>query len=100
MRISNSRYPVLPYMLPGKEQTHITESYVCSPPALIIVDERGAIWTLGNKMQVGPRGEYAFDILCNGVDMGEVGSRIERRNGKIRVFTLTGWKRWTGRVFF
>ena len=81
-------------MLRPKEQTYITEAYVSSPPALIVVDEEGAVWTLGNKLQMGPRGEYAFDILRDGVDTGEVASRIERREGKIRIFTLNGWKRW------
>jgi hypothetical protein len=100
MRIHNSQYPVLPYMLPPKEQVHITESYVASPPALIVIDEWGAVWTLGNRMQRGPRGEFAFDILRNGVDTGEVGSRIERREGKVRIFTLNGWKKWNGRWFF
>lgn len=99
MRISNSRYPVQNYMLPPKEQTHITEAYVCSPPALIVIDECGAVWTLGNRLQMGPRGEYAFDILRNGIDTREVGSRIERRGGKVRIFTLNGWKKWTGRSF-
>ena len=93
-------YPVLGYMRRPKEQTHITESYVSSPPALIIVDECGDVWTLGNKMQAGPHGEFAFDILRNGSDTGEVASRIERREGKIRIFTRAGWKRWTGRSFF
>ena len=100
MRVLNSRYPVQSYMLPPKEQKHITENYVASPPALIVVDESGAVWTLGNRIQPGPYGEYAFDILRNGIDTGEVGSRIERREGKIRVFTLTGWKKWNGRSFF
>jgi hypothetical protein len=94
MRVVDSKYPILPYMLRPKEQTYITEAYVSSPPALIVVDEEGAVWTLGNKLQMGPRGEYAFDILRDGVDTGEVASRIERREGKIRIFTLNGWKRW------
>lgn len=89
----------LPYMLPPKEQTHITESYVSTPPALIIMDEQGSVWTLGMEFHPGPHGEYAFDILRNGVKMGEVGSRIERRGGKIRIFTATGWKRWSGTSF-
>lgn len=97
MRVFDSKYPVLPYMLPPKEQTHITEAYVSSPPALIVIDEEGAVWTLGNRMQMGPKGEYAFDILRNGVDTGEVASRIERREGKVRIFTLNGWKRWSAR---
>jgi hypothetical protein len=31
------------------EQHFITDNYVSSPPALIIVDDTGAVWTLGFK---------------------------------------------------
>ena len=86
---------ILPYMIREGEQHYVTESYVSVPPALIITDERGAIWTLGNttapKWQA-PDGEFAFDVLRNGVDTGEVASRIERRNGRVRIFTRDGWK--------
>ena len=87
-------------MLPAAQQTHITENYVSSPPALVIVDETGAVWTLGMQMLPGPRGEYGFPILRNGQPVGEVGSRIERRGGKIRIFTVNGWRRWNGNSFF
>lgn len=89
----------LSYMLPQREQTHITENYVSSPPALIIVDEANNVFTLGFQQMAGPRGEYGFPVLLNGQPTGEVASRIERRNGKIRIFTETGFKRWTGRSF-
>lgn len=89
----------LAYMLPPAQQTHITEEYVSSPPALVIVDETGAVWTLGFEQITGPRGEYAFPVCRNGVPVGEYASRIERRGGKIRIFTTNGFKRWTGRSF-
>ena len=91
--------PQFAYMLPQLEQTHITENYVSSPPALVVVDETNTVWTLGMQMHSGPRGEYAFPVLRNGQPTGEIASRIERRNGKIRIFTLTGWKRWSGNSF-
>jgi hypothetical protein len=90
---------VLGYMLKPKEQTHITEAYVSSPPAALIVDERGDVFTLGFQYGAGPGGEFAFNVLRNGVDCGEFASRIERRNGKIRIFSAQGWKTWTGRSF-
>lgn len=90
---------ILPYMLPQKEQTHITDSYVSSPPALIIVDEAGRVWTLGEEFHPGPKGEFAFPVLMNGHPTGEIASRIERRSGKIRIFTVMGWKRFNGRTF-
>ncbi len=89
-------------MLPPAQQTHITEAYVSSPPALLIVDESGAVWTLGMQMERynAPRGEYSFEVLRNAIQTGEWASRIERRNGKIRIFTTVGWKQWTGKSFF
>jgi hypothetical protein len=93
-----------PYMRLEGPQTHITESYVSSPPALIIIDEAANVWTLGMEFgnQIGgqdPRGEYCFEVLCNGNRTGEFASRIERRGGRIRIFTRNGWKRWTGKTF-
>lgn len=91
-----------PFMRRQGEQNHVTESYVSVPPALTIIDELGAIWTIG--FQTAPRaktpdGEYAYDVLRNGAWTGEFASRIERRAGRIRIFTADGWKRWTGASF-
>jgi len=33
------------------------------------------------------------------VETGEIASRIERRAGRVRIFTEAGWKRWTGTTF-
>lgn len=92
----------LHYMLKPAEQTHVTEHYVSSPPALWVIDERGDVWTLGMTMQRHdtPRGEFAFPVLRNALPVGEYASRIERRGGKIRIFCRDGWKRWTGVSFF
>lgn len=95
-------YPFMRFQK-GQEQQHITESYVSVPPALTITDEAGAIWTLGFNTQpkgLSPDGEYAFDVLRNGVYVGEVASRIERRGGRTRIFGRDGWKVWTGQGFF
>jgi len=83
---------ILPYMVRSGEQQHITESYVSVPPALVITDETGAIWTLGFRSGEAPSGEFAFNVLRNGRETGEVASRIERLNNRIRVFTRQGWK--------
>lgn len=94
--------PSLAYMLPQREQTHVTENYVSSPPALLVVDETNTVWTLGMTMHrhtFNPRGEYSFPVLRNGQPTGEIASRIERRGGKIRIFTRDGWKHWTGKSF-
>lgn len=83
---------ILPYMVREGEQRHITENDVSVPPALTITDEAGTIWTLGFRCGAAPRGEFAFNVLCNGQETGETASRIERRRGRIRIFTATGWK--------
>lgn len=91
-----------PFMELQSEQVHITENYVSVPPALTITDAAGAVWTLGFGAAPewqSPRGEFAFAVLRDGLDAGEVASRIERRNGKVRVFTRRGWKIWNGSAF-
>ena len=94
-----------PFMKLQGEQRHITESYVSVPPALTITDERGDVWTIGFKtanLLQSPAGEFAFDVLRNGIDTHEIASRIEKRNGKLRIFTAKGWKTWNpvGKYFF
>lgn len=81
-------------------QFYITEEYVSSPPAVRIVDETGACWTLGFKLGEPPRGEFAFNVMRDGVDTGVYASRIERRSGRIRALTRDGWKVWNGKSFF
>ena len=90
---------LLPFMRRQGEQTHITENYVSSPPALTITDETGAVWVLGFRRGEAPKGEFAFNVLRDGQDTGEMASRIERRNGRIRIFTAAGWKRYNGFTF-
>src|SRR5262245_45418313 len=93
---------LLSHMLPREEQVYVTESYVSVPPALIITDERNDVWTLG--YQTAPRGrspdgEYAFNVLRNGMETGEIASRIEMRRNRIRIFTEIGWKRFHNETF-
>lgn len=91
-----------PWMVQQGEQAHVTESSVSVPPALHITDERGDRWTLGfvtARKEQAPDGEFAFEVLRNGLGMGEIASRIERRNGKTRIFTRHGWKVFNGREF-
>jgi len=87
---------ISPYMVRSGEQHHITEEYVSVPPALTITDETGAMWTLGFQTPSHPdeipRGEFGFNVLRNGLETGEVASRIERCKNKIRIFTRSGWK--------
>ena len=91
-----------PFAKPRAEQVYETEAYVAVPPALIITDERNDVWTLG--FMTAPRGktpdgEFAFDVLKNGKWCGEFASRIERRGGRVRIFTSEGWRHWNGNSF-
>jgi hypothetical protein len=100
--LPDEQYP-LPFMVAQGPQQHVTESYVSVPPALTITDNRGDVWTFGflrAEPEQSPQGEFAFDVLCNGKPTGEIASRIERRGGKVRVFTRHGWRVWNGSFFF
>lgn len=88
----------LDYMRPKGPQTHITENYVSTPPALTVTDETGAIWSLGFNTELS-RGEYAYDVLRNGFKVGEKANRIERRGSRISIFGPEGRKVWNGRTF-
>ena len=91
---------LLPFAIPKEEQVHVSESYVSVPPALIITDERNDVWTLGfmtAPRSKTPEGEFAFDVLRNGKWCGEVASRIEKRSGRVRIFTADGWKNWNAK---
>lgn len=96
---------ILPFMVRQGEQSHVTENYISVPPALHLTDGVGAVWTLGFKMapkELSPGGEFAFPVLRDGVYIGEIASRLELKNGRVRVFTKDGWKQWSrnGREFF
>jgi hypothetical protein len=93
---------LFPFMLPRGEQAYMTEHYVAVPPALTITDERNQVWTIGFQMAPSgksPDGEFAFNVLRNGMETGTIASRIERRNGRIRAFTREGWRHWNGNSF-
>ncbi len=102
LSLPDEEYP-LPFMVRQGEQVHVTENYVSCPPALTITDSVGAVWTLGfltAPKDQSPDGEFAFEVLRDGVGTHEIASRIEQRNSKIRIFTRHGWKKWTGSSFF
>ena len=82
-------------MVRSGDQHFITEAYVSVPPALTIIDDTGAVWTLGfrsARTDAAPRGEFAFNVVCNGRDTGVMASRIERHRQRIRAFTRQGWQ--------
>lgn len=96
LSLPGEEYP-LPYMVPRAEQAHETESYCSVPPCLTITTPGGDVWTLGWKAaprELCPWGEFAFEVLRNGRTTHEYASRIERRNGKLRILTSRGWLVW------
>ena len=89
-------------MLTKEVHLFTTEPYVSSPPANHIIDPYGNIWMLGinyGDERNQPRGHYHYNVLKSGVETGEYASHIERRFGKIRIFTRQGWKVWNGNQF-
>jgi hypothetical protein len=91
------------YMLPKKEQFYETEPYVAVPPALYITDAANNVWTLGYSycaLSNGPKGEYAFNVLRNRIDMGVFTSRIECNGKRVRILQRGGtWLYWNGKSF-
>jgi hypothetical protein len=62
-----------------------TESYVCIPPALIITDSDGAVWTAGFRFVNGE-----FNVLRNDIDTGEFAYLVEYLHGVVRFYGKSG----------
>ena len=60
-----------PFMKPMGPHMPVTDAYVCIPPALVINDSCGALWTLGfDRGSSWRTGEFEFDVIRNGVKTG------------------------------
>jgi len=89
-----------PFMKPQGPHMPITEAYVCIPPALVIRDDEGSLWTLGfDQGSTWRTGEYEYDVVRNGVKTGEHACRIEFRKRKVYIYGEAGWRCWNGRTF-
>jgi len=88
-----------PFMKPQGPHMPVSEAYVCIPPALVITDGEGALWTLGFDQGGWRTGEFEFDVVRNGRKTGEHACRIEYRGGRVRIFGEAGWRTWNGRTF-
>lgn len=74
-----------------------TETYVEVPPALIITDERGDVWSLG--LQYVFHGQrLLYNVICNDLDMGEMAEKIVF-DGRVKIYGAERWKIWNGRAF-
>jgi hypothetical protein len=74
------------------ERENKSENYVTVPPAFLITDSDGAMWTFGAGQYETHNGEFEFPVMRNDVDMKEVAKRIEYVRGRVRIFGHYGWK--------
>ena len=88
-----------PHMKPQGPHMPLSDHYTTIPPALVIRDEEGALWTLGFDMGGFRTGEFEYDVVRNGKKTGEFACRIELRRGKVRIFGQDRWRTWSGKSF-
>jgi len=99
--IGASRYSFKKFPFMQKPGIHmpVSEPYVSIPPALVIRDSKGDLWTLGFDRGGWRTGEFEFDVVRNGKKTGEYACRIEYRGGKVRIYGADRWRVWTGTRF-
>lgn len=68
------------------------------PPAFMITDETGGMWSLGNEYELH-NSQLEFNVIRNDVDTGEMASKIVYRGGVVTLFGRAGMRRWSGRSF-
>lgn len=86
-------------MKPRGPHAPISVSSTSIPPALVIQDSEGALWTLGFDQGGYATGEMEYDVVRNGKKTGEMACRIEITKGKIRIYGRDRWRAWTGKRF-
>lgn len=67
---------------------NVSGSSLCIPPALIITDSDGAMWTFG--FEYNTHGE--INVLRNDVNTGEFAQRIEYQRGVVKIYGKAGWR--------
>lgn len=91
------------FMSPDENFVPETEAYVVIPPALVIRDREGAMWTLGFDQGGFRTGEYEYDVVRNMRKTGAHACRIEYRRGQVRIFGSHDgsrcWRTWSGSSF-
>jgi hypothetical protein len=80
------------------ERENRSEAYVEVPPALLITDERGGMWTLGTEY-LSYDGQFEWNVLRDDVDTGEMASKIVCRGGRVMIYGRDGRRIWNGRAF-
>ena len=78
------------------ERENRSERDVEIPPAFLITDEAGGMWTLGTEYELRD-GVFEFNVLRNDADTGEMAARVVYRGGVVTIYGRDGRRRWTGR---
>ena len=73
-----------------------TENYVEVPPALLITDADGAVWSLGTDHKIID-GRYHFNVIRNDKNMGVYAEKIVYEKRRVNIYTAEGRFVWTGR---
>jgi hypothetical protein len=82
------------------ERENRSERDVEIPPAFLITDADGGMWTFGGGDYTIHDGQYEFHVLRNDIDTGEIAKKIVYRQGVVTIYGYGyGRKRWTGRTF-
>lgn len=68
------------------------------PPAFMITDSAGGMWSLGTSYVIR-NGVYEFNVIRNDVDLDEYASKIVYRRRVVWIFGQEGWRQWNGRAF-
>lgn len=81
------------------ERENCSERDVEIPPAFLITDEAGGMWTFGNEYVEPVGGVFEFSVKRNDIDTGETAYKIAYRRGIVTIYSRNGRKRWSGRSF-
>lgn len=76
-----------------------SEPYVEIPPARVITDTSGAMWSFGQSYVKLDNGYYEFNVIRNDRDLDEYAQKIVYQKGRVRIFGKDGWRVWNGRTF-
>lgn len=80
------------------ERENRSERDVEIPPAFLITDADGGMWSFGTEYAIRD-GHFEFNVLRNDVDVGQMASRIVYRGGVVTIYGEGGRRRWTGKSF-
>ena len=68
---------------------NVTDNYVVVPPALMITDHDGAVWSFGNEYRE-TRWFFEMEVLRNDVKTGHFAERIEFKAGTVVLYGKDG----------